>query len=570
MPDLEVLKIEELSVAFKAGSDLKAVINKVSLSLRAGEILGLVGESGSGKTLLSLATIGLLPPNAVVTGGGIMFEGIDLLTAEANILRPLRGKRISMIFQDPMASLDPVFTCGDQIVEAILLHERTSRHLARKRALDLLEKVNIPDPRRCMRSYPHELSGGQCQRVMIAMAVACKPDVIIADEPTTALDVTVQKQVLSLLRDLNREIGAAVLLITHDLGVIYEVADRVAVIYRGNLMEEETTTTLFAAPKSAYSKALIASMPSMSAPQARLPVIVRGDNGEIRSVVSAPAKTIAAARIANKGIEPLLRLEKLTKSYWTRDNAFAPPQPFRAVDDVSLSVATRSTLGLVGESGCGKSTLSRLVMRLMEPDSGDIIFDGRNLASLTHDAMRSARRDISLVFQNPYGSLNPRQKVLDLVAAPIDIHEGGRGREAMVTKLLDAVGLPHSSMTKYPHEFSGGQRQRIVIARALALRPRLLICDEAVSALDVSVQAQVLNLLQDLQAEFDLTYLFISHDMSVVRHVSDTIAVMQKGRIVETGTADQIFNNPKNPYTKALLGAVPKIGERHAIVEEAH
>jgi peptide/nickel transport system ATP-binding protein len=570
MPDREVLKIEELSVAFRAGSDLKAVINKVSLSLRAGEILGLVGESGSGKTLLSLATIGLLPPNAVITGGRIMFEGIDLLTAEANILRQLRGKRISMIFQDPMASLDPVFTCGDQIVEAILLHERTSRHLARKQALDLLEKVNIPDPRRCMRSYPHELSGGQCQRVMIAMAVACKPDIIIADEPTTALDVTVQKQVLSLLRDLNREIGAAVLLITHDLGVIYEVADRVAVIYRGNLMEEAITTDLFAAPKSSYSKALVASMPSMSAPQARLPVIVRDDSGEIRSVVSAAAISTGTARTEKAGIEPLLRLEKLTKSYWTRDSALAPPRPFRAVDEVSLSITARSTLGLVGESGCGKSTLSRLVMRLMEPDSGDIIFEGRNLASLSRDAMRSARRDISLVFQNPYGSLNPRQKVLDLVAAPIDIHEGGRAREAIVTKLLDAVGLPRSSMTKYPHEFSGGQRQRIVIARALALRPKLLICDEAVSALDVSVQAQVLNRLQDLQAEFDLTYLFISHDMSVVRHVSDTIAVMEKGKIVETGTADEIFSNPKNPYTRALLGAVPKIGERHAMVERAY
>ena len=570
MPDQDVLKIENLSVAFKAGSDLKAVINNVSLSLRAGEILGLVGESGSGKTIMSLAAIGLLPPNAVITSGRIMFEGIDLLKAEASILRRLRGKRIAMIFQDPMASLDPVFTCGEQIIEAILLHERIGRRMARARALDLLEKVKIPDPRRCMRSYPHELSGGQCQRVMIAMGVACKPDIIIADEPTTALDVTVQKQVLTLLRNLNREIGAAVLLITHDLGVIYEVADRVAVIYRGNLMEEATTTNLFAAPKNAYSKALIASMPSMSAPGARLPVIVRDDNGDVRSVVSATAKATATTRIRKEGTEPLLRLEKLTKSYWTRDNALASPQPFRAVDEVSLSIAARSTLGLVGESGCGKSTLSRLVMRLMEPDSGEIIFDGRNLASLSRDAMRSARRDISLVFQNPYGSLNPRQKVLDLVAAPIDIHEGGRAREATVAKLLDAVGLPGSSMTKYPHEFSGGQRQRIVIARALALRPKLLICDEAVSALDVSVQAQVLNLLQDLQAEFDLTYLFISHDMSVVRHVSDTIAVMQMGKIVETGTNAEIFNNPKSPYTRTLLSAVPKIGEQHAMAEGAH
>jgi peptide/nickel transport system ATP-binding protein len=559
MQNQELLKIEHLSVAFRAGTGLRPTINNVSLTLNSGEILGLVGESGSGKTLLSLAAMGLLPPNAVVTGGRVMFGDVNLLTASAETLRGLRGKRISMIFQDPMASLDPVFTCGDQIVEATLLHERIGKKQARQRALELLIKVGISDPARCMRSYPHELSGGQCQRVMIAMAVACKPDIIIADEPTTALDVTVQKQVLTLLRSLNQEIGAAILLITHDLGVIYEVADRVAVIYKGDLMEEASTSQLFASPRSSYTKALIASMPSMSAPQTRLPVIERQEGGEIKSVVSA--SSLETRRVVVKlESAPLLRLEMITKSYWTRENAFATPTAFRAVDEVSLSIAPRSTLGLVGESGCGKSTLSRLVIRLIEPDSGKIFFNGQDLASLGPQAMRAARRDISLIFQNPYGSLNPRQTVTDLVAAPIDIHEGGKGREAAVSRLVDAVGLPKSALTKYPHEFSGGQRQRIVIARALALRPKLLICDEAVSALDVSVQAQVLNLLQDLQSEFDLTYLFISHDMSVVRHVSDTIAVMQKGRIVETGPAGEVFDNPKDPYTKTLLGAVPKIG----------
>lgn len=559
MPGREILKIDNLSVAFQTGEGLRAAVNGVSLSLVAGEILGLVGESGSGKTILSLAAMGLLPPNAVVTGGRVEFDGENLLTARPDILRKLRGKRISMIFQDPMASLDPVFSCGSQIIEAILLHERMSRRQAGECGADLLARVGIVDPARCMRSYPHELSGGQCQRVMIAMAVACKPDVIIADEPTTALDVTVQKQVLGLLRDLNREIGAAVLLITHDLGVIYEVADRVAVIYRGDLMEEAATGNLFAAPSSPYTKALIASMPSVSAPKSRLPVIGRVASGAIASVVAArPAERKLRAPGPENGI--LLNIRNLTKTFWTRESALSPPQPFRAVDAVSLVIPARSTLGLVGESGCGKSTLSRLVMRLMQPDSGAIEFDGRDLASLDRDRLRAARRDFALVFQNPYGSLNPRQTVMDLVAAPIDIHEKGRNRQATVARLLDAVGLPRDAMRRYPHEFSGGQRQRIVIARALALNPKLLICDEAVSALDVSVQAQVLNLLQDLQEEFDLTYLFISHDMSVVRHVSDTIAVMQKGRIVETGPAADVFDNPRADYTRTLLNAVPKIG----------
>jgi peptide/nickel transport system ATP-binding protein len=563
----DVLRIDDLSVAFRAGDELKSAIRNASLTLRSGEILGLVGESGSGKTIMSLAAMGLLPPNAVVTGGRVVFEGTDLLRAGQGTLRKLRGKRISMIFQDPVASLDPVFTCGSQIVEAILLHERIGRKAATERALALLEKVRIPDPSRIMRSYPHELSGGQCQRVMIAMAVACNPDVIIADEPTTALDVTVQKQVLTLLRELNDEIGAAVLLITHDLGVIYEVADRVAVIYHGDMLEEAATAEIFAAPKSAYTRALIASMPSMSPPRTRLPVIQRDATGEIVSVVK-PGAVVRRAPPAT-GSATLLELRGLTKTYTLQATPLSQGREVRAVDDVSLTIPARSTLGLVGESGCGKSTLSRLVMRLIEPDAGDILIDGQNLAALDVAAMRQARRDMALVFQNPYGSLNPRQKVADLVAAPIDIHRGGKDRDAVVARLLDAVGLPKEAAQRYPHEFSGGQRQRIVIARALALQPRLVICDEAVSALDVSVQAQVLNLLHDLQAEFDLTYLFISHDMSVVRHVSDTIAVMQKGRIVETGPAEEVFARPRNPYTRTLLDAVPHVGVTQPLAAEA-
>ncbi|MDJ1637393.1 ABC transporter ATP-binding protein (plasmid) [Agrobacterium tumefaciens] len=566
MPGREILRVDNLSVAFKGDSGLRAVVNNVSLSLVSGEILGLVGESGSGKTVLSLAAMGLLPRNAVVTSGSVQFDGEDLLKARQATLRKLRGRRISMIFQDPMASLDPVFTCGDQIVEAIRLHEAITRGQAMERARSLLERVGIADPARCMRSYPHELSGGQCQRVMIAMAVACKPDVIIADEPTTALDVTVQKQVLGLLRSLNQEIGAAIMLITHDLGVIYEVADRVAVIYRGDLMEEASTADLFAWPKSAYTKALISSMPSVSQAKTRLPVIGRDATGAIASIVNEP-RALKAQVAPSPKAEILLTIRNLTKTFWTRESAFSTPHAFRAVDDVSLEIPARTTVGLVGESGCGKSTLSRLVMRLMKPDSGAIELLGTDLAALNPEELRIARRDFALVFQNPYGSLNPRQTVNDLVAAPIDIHYNGRDREARVAKLLDAVGLPRDAMTRYPHEFSGGQRQRIVVARALALNPKLLICDEAVSALDVSVQAQVLNLLQDLQDEFELTYLFISHDMSVVRHVSDTIAVMQKGKIVETGSAADVFDNPKAGYTRTLLSAVPKVGERSTALE---
>ncbi|UXS53057.1 ABC transporter ATP-binding protein [Agrobacterium tumefaciens] len=567
MPDRKLLRIDNLSVAFKTETGLRPAVNSVSLSLVSGEILGLVGESGSGKTILSLAAMGLLPRNAVVTSGRVEFGGENLLTARPSVLRKLRGKRISMIFQDPMASLDPVFTCGYQIVEAIRLHERSTRPQARQKAFELLQKVGIADPARCLRSYPHELSGGQCQRVMIAMAVACKPDVIIADEPTTALDVTVQKQVLNLLRDLNREIGAAILLITHDLGVIYEVADRVAVIYHGDLMEQATKAKIFAAPSSDYTKALIASMPSVSEPHTRLPVIAKDESGMIYSRIEPQPAPKSKPPIETS--EPLLRIRNLTKSFWVREHSLATPHAFRAVDGASLEISRRSTLGLVGESGCGKSTISRLVMRLIEPDDGTIEIHGRELVSLNREAMRIARRDIALVFQNPYGSLNPRQTVADLVAAPIDIHQGGRDRAARVAKLLDAVGLPQSAMARYPHEFSGGQRQRIVIARALALNPQLLICDEAVSALDVSVQAQVLNLLQDLQHEFDLTYLFISHDMSVVRHVSDTIAVMQKGRIVEAGPAADVFGNPQADYTRMLLSAIPKIRNTHPAVSEA-
>ncbi|MBB6465637.1 peptide/nickel transport system ATP-binding protein [Aminobacter lissarensis] len=559
-----MLEVRNFSIAFSTSTGLKPAVRGIDFAIKPGEILGLVGESGSGKTITSLGVMGLLPPNAVVTGGEVLVDGVDMLKLSPAELRKLRGRQVSMIFQDPMASLDPIFTCGDQIVEAILLHETIGKTAARKKALELLEKVRIPDPERTMRSYPHELSGGQCQRVMIAMAVSCKPRIIIADEPTTALDVTVQKQVLDLLRGLNQEVGAAILLITHDLGVIYEVADRVVVMYAGKKMEEATTQELFANPQSDYAKALIDSMPALGTKHARLPVIQRDDAGNVRSVrPEARARSAEAGPVPDDadGV-PLLELKDLCKSYWVKPTPLSAPVEMRAVDNVNIAIAPRTTLGLVGESGCGKTTLSRAVMRLSTPGSGQILFNGKDIAKLSESAMQPFRREIAMVFQNPYGSLNPRQAVADLVAAPMVIVGEGTSaeRSKRVAYLLDAVGLPKAAASRYPHEFSGGQRQRIAVARALALKPSLVICDEAVSALDVSVQAQVLNLLKDLQVEFDLTYLFISHDLSVVEHVSDTVAVMQKGRIVEYGPADDIFAAPKDAYTRMLLDAVPIIG----------
>ncbi|MCQ1781408.1 ABC transporter ATP-binding protein [Neorhizobium galegae] len=558
-----MLEVRNLSIAFKTSAGLKSAVRNIDFNIRPGEILGLVGESGSGKTITSLGVMGLLPPNAVITGGEVLVDGIDILKLPPAELRKLRGSHIAMIFQDPIASLDPIFTCGDQIIEAILLHDPIGRANARRKARDLLEKVLIPDPDRAMRAYPHELSGGQCQRIMIAMAVACRPRIIIADEPTTALDVTVQKQVLDLLRELNGEVGAAILLITHDLGVIYEVADRVVVMYAGDKMEEATTADLFSAPQSDYSRALIDSMPSLGRDAERLPVIERDSSGKVRSVRPEPRpRPASSGPIPAGGDPPLLEIRDLCKSYWVKPSPLAMPVEMRAVDRVNLSIAPRTTLGLVGESGCGKSTLSRAVIRLYKPDSGQIFFKGKDIAGLSDKEMRPFRREIAMVFQNPYGSLNPRQTVAQIVEAPMLIFADGdaAGRQGRVRSLLDAVGMPAAAAQKYPHEFSGGQRQRIAIARALALNPSLVICDEAVSALDVSVQAQVLNLLKDLQAEFDLTYLFISHDLSVVEHVSDTVAVMQKGRIVEYGPAAEIFGNPIEPYTRILLDAVPTVG----------
>lgn len=563
-----VLSIRGLDIGFETAEGMRSTVRNMSLDLVAGEIFGLVGESGSGKTLVSLSILGLLPSGAAITGGSISFNGRDLLQLTQDQMRELRGNRISMVFQDPHASLDPLFTCGDQIADALLMHENIGRKRARAKARDLLERLRLPDPDRVMRSYPHELSGGQCQRVMIAMAVACKPDVIIADEPTTALDVTVQKQVLDLLRELNREVKAAILLITHDLGVVAQIADRVGVMCRGDKVDEAPTQELFLRPGSDYTRALIEAMPSVGNRRDRFAAV----NDKEKPSVAASAAPDAAAKllsdskvnaeqdkIAGHRREDVLRLVNLSKDYNLTTGAFGSSYVFRAVNEVNLGIPARTTLGLVGESGCGKSTLSRLILRMQEATSGEILFNGRDIRKLSRAELRTARQEMAMVFQNPYGSLNPRQQVKDLVAAPLQIVGRAADGPETARRLIDAVGLPASALDKYPHQFSGGQRQRIAIARALALNPKLLICDEAVSALDVSVQAQVLNLLKDLQQEFDLTYLFISHDLAVVEHFSDTIAVMQAGRIIEQGPVELIFGSPHEEYTRQLLAASPRI-----------
>jgi len=538
-----MLEICHANIAFATPHGSLTTVRNVSLTLKAGKITGLVGESGSGKTLLSLAILGLLPNGAHITQGQIRFQGQNLLALSPEAMRRLRGNRIAMIFQDPHASLDPVFTCGQQIADVVLSHTAVGRKQAMVRARVLLEKLRLPDPERALRAYPHELSGGQCQRVMIAMAMACKPAVIIADEPTTALDVTVQKQVLDLLKELNREVGAAILLITHDLGVVSQVADTVVVMCRGEKVEEAPVQQLFRHPQSDYTRFLIAATPTIGK---------RPSDRQNDLSVQTPRALIEPCA-------PMLRAVDLSKHYAVRKYPLGPPTVFKAVDQVSLAIPQGATLGLVGESGCGKSTLARLILQMPRPDSGQVWFDGEDLTTLPPAQLRTARQKLALVFQNPYGSLNPRQSVADLIAAPLQIV--GRAAEGpqVAKRLTDAVGLPASALSKFPHQFSGGQRQRIAIARALALHPKLLILDEAVSALDVATQAQILALLKALQREFKLTYLFISHDLAVVENFCDLIAVMKSGQIIEQNDPVSLFQTPRQAYTRELLAAAPKI-----------
>ncbi|HEX2019456.1 MAG TPA: ABC transporter ATP-binding protein [Aurantimonas sp.] len=536
-----VLRVEGLTVEVGGEAGPRPVVSDFTFDLARGETLCIAGESGSGKSMTSLAIMGLLPkPGARIGSGRILLGDTDLAQLSEGEMRRVRGKRVAMIFQEPMTSLNPVLTIGRQLTEAIEAHEPVGHAEARRRAIAALEAVRIPEAASRLDQHPHELSGGMRQRVMIAMALALRPDVLIADEPTTALDVTVQGEVLELLRDLQRDLGTAIILITHDMGVVAEMADRVVVMRHGRMVEAGPAAAIFADPQAAYTRELLAAVPRM------------GD-GSRRAAARAASLAPAVAPA------PVVDVSDLTVRFDIHGGFFGRvDRRVHAVEKISFSVGERETLSLVGESGCGKSTTAKALAGLV-PYAGDIVVAGRNMAGLPRRETKALRRDVQMIFQDPFASLDPRMTVGDLVAEPMLIHGIAEGpeRRDRTAGLFERVGLSPADMRRYPHEFSGGQRQRVCIARALALRPKLIVADESVSALDVSVQARVLELLRELQEEFGIAYLFISHDMAVVENISDRVAVMYLGQIVEMGTRDQIFGNPQHPYTRRLIDAVP-------------
>ena len=623
---MPLLTVANLTLDFLSHRGHTRAVDGVSFELDRGETVAIVGESGSGKSVTSLALLGLIPmpPGRLVAGSAVFQSGalgeVDLLRLPEKQLQKVRGNDIGMIFQEPMTSLNPVLTCGAQVAEALLLHTGLSKAQARERTIELFTEAQLPRPAGIFTSYPHEISGGQKQRVMIAMAMACRPALLIADEPTTALDVTVQARMLRLIDDLRRQHGTAVLFITHDLGVVAEIADRILVMYRGQVVEQGPVLEIFGNPQHPYTKGLLACRPRLSVGLKRLPVVadfmaedasglltaqpapvvpledealtdsspeierqqLRDNSGTTKTfpvehgVLDVPRRVVVAPSASEmpvagvpslarepdfSTVPPLLQVENLGVHFPMRTGLFRPKAVVRAVNDVSFTLYPGETIGLVGESGCGKTTLGRALLRLTEPTAGRILFEGTDLARLPAEELRRRRREFQLVFQDPYAALNPMLTVGEAIWEPMRVHRVGGSRaqqKARVLELLRTVGLRDEHFLRYPHEFSGGQRQRICIARALALQPKLIVCDESVSALDVSVQAQVLNLLNDLKREFGITYLFITHDLSVARFMSDRLLVMHQGRIVESGPAAAIYAHPRHAYTQGLLAAIPK------------
>lgn len=560
------LNVENLSISFKTKSGFVKVVDGISFRLNKGEIIGLVGESGSGKSVSSLALMRLLPPSATIAGK-VFFNETDLLSLPEQQMQTFRGNRIGMIFQEPMTSLNPLMKCGKQITESIVFHQKVDKKTAKERTIKLFEEVKLPEPAYTFNKFPHELSGGQKQRVMIAMALACNPDVLIADEPTTALDVTVQKSILELLLKLKNERNMSLIFISHDLAVIGEIADQILVMRNGKIVEQGNATEAFLNPKHPYTKGLLACRPSPDLQLSRLPTINDFVSGgltvsELKEKYFLTPDAISLKRKMLYQQKPLLKIENLHTWFLKKGSFFSSKKEYtKAVNGVSFEVYPGETFGLVGESGCGKTTLSRTILKLIEPTSGKIIFDNQDVSTFSAKQMRPLRQDIQIIFQDPYSSLNPTKTIGFALTEPLIVHhilKSAKERKAYIIDLLEKVGLTAAHFDRYPHEFSGGQRQRIVIARALALKPKLIICDEAVSALDVSVQAQVLNLLKDLQAEFNLTYIFISHDMAVVKHIADRMMVMNNGEIEEVGYPEEIYKNPSKPYTQRLISAIPK------------
>jgi peptide/nickel transport system ATP-binding protein len=577
-----LLEVKNLVTEFKTDDGIVRAVNDISFTLNRGETIGIVGESGSGKSVTSLSVMRLIPnPPGRIASGEINFykkDGtkVDLTKISEEEMRKFRGNEISMIFQEPMTSLNPVFTCGEQVMEAIVLHQKVSKDQAKEITLRMFEKVKLPNPQRILDAYPHQLSGGQKQRVMIAMAMSCNPSVLIADEPTTALDVTVQATILDLMAQLKGEIDSSIMFITHDLGVIAEIADRVLVMYKGKIVEQGTVLEIFSNPQHPYTKSLLACRPPLGKRLSKLPTVVdfmeeKPDGTVIEkhtSVQDAINSVVITKEVTDARRErvmahkPILELKNVQTWFGTNKNFFGKTTEYvKAVDDVSFNVHEGETLGLVGESGCGKTTLGRTILRLVPAHGGEIIFDGKNVLNLGQQEMKDIRKHMQIIFQDPYSSLNPRITIGNAIMEPMTVHNvyaNDKERKEKVLDLLNKVNMKPEHFNRYPHEFSGGQRQRICIARALALNPKFIICDESVSALDVSVQAQVLNLLIQLREEFKFTYIFISHDLSVVKFMSDRMVVMNKGKVEEMGISDDIYNNPQREYTQRLIAAIPK------------
>lgn len=564
MENNDLLKVQKLSIAFPQGNAFKQVVDHINFSIQNGEIIGLVGESGSGKSLTALAIMGLLPKNASFQSGQIYFHPVakDLSQLKNKELESIRGQKIGMIFQEPMSSLNPVLKCGHQIEETILTHKKLSSAEAKQLSLEWMARVGLKDLSRIYQSYPHQLSGGQKQRIMIAMAMCCNPDLLIADEPTTALDVTVQKKILDLLLQLKKELGTSILLISHDLAVVGEIADRVIVMQDGKIVEIESTEAIFKNPNHPYTQGLLASKPVLGKNYHRLPTIqsfLESQQNEKQGKSSLPIQADSEVDYSQAAV---LKVNNLNVAYATKSSWWKPKAAFQAVKNVSFDIYPGETLGLVGESGCGKSTLGKAIAQL-QAYTGSIKFEQQDYEAL--DANKAFYRLVQIIFQDPYSALNPRLPIGEAITEPMRVHKIGKNekeRKAKTIDLLKRVGLTEVDYIKYPHQFSGGQRQRVAIARALSVQPRFIICDEVVSALDVSVQAQVLNLLKDLQEEQNLTFLFISHDLAVVQFMSDRIAVMEAGSIVELADTADIYTKPQNPYTQLLIDAIPGKSER--------
>lgn len=561
MEDSKILEVVDLSVAFPRDDGYQNVVNHVSFSVSRGKTLGIVGESGSGKSVSSLAIMQLLQaPPARITSGKILFDGVDLLSLSEKQMRAYRGNRISMIFQEPMTSLNPVQKCGHQVVEMLRVHEKISKSQARTRVIQLFEEVLLPRPEKIFDSYPHEISGGQKQRVMIAMALVCKPDIVIADEPTTALDVTVQKTILQLLRQLQAKYNMGVIFITHDLGVIAQVADDVMVMYRGDVLEQGPADEILHRPQHPYTKGLLACRPPLDSRPHRLPTVADYLNGTVPAPDDIPPAQPAAA---NKPSAPVLEVRNLQVTYPLKKNLWGKVlKELKAVDNISFQLFAGETLGLVGESGCGKTTLGRSILRLLNHSGGQVYYHGQLIDTLPAAKLRDLRLKMQIVFQDPYSSLNPRISIGEAIIEPLRSHrlyDNDTQRRDKVLELMQQVGLQADWYDRFPHQLSGGQRQRVCIARALVVNPELVVCDESVSALDVSVQAQVLNLLNDLKQRYGFSCIFITHDLSVVKYMADRIMVMRHGQMVELAPSDQLYENPQTEYTQNLIDSIPRL-----------